>query len=198
MLEIQNLRRHKLEPVNLTVQAGHCIAVTGPSGSGKTLFLRAVADLDPNEGTVRLNGIERNDMPAPEWRQNVSYLPADPAWWRDTVGPHFASVATAEPYLEVMGLSADAFNWPIDRLSTGERQRLGLARTLALSPDCLLLDEPTSGLDETNRSQVEALISDYLTQGGVVLMVTHDPAQARRLATHSLRFENARNELVPL
>ncbi len=198
MLEIQNLRRHKLEPVDLTVRAGHCIAVTGPSGSGKTLFLRAVADLDPNEGTVRLNGIERNDILAPEWRRNATYVPADPAWWGDTVGPHFTDITAAEPYLEAMGLSANAFDWPIDRLSTGERQRLGLARALALSPDCLLLDEPTSGLDETNRSQVEVLISSHLTQGGVALMVTHDLAQARRLATLSLRFENARSELVPL
>ena len=88
------------------------------------------------------------------------------------------------------------FRLALDRLSTGGRQPLGLARTLALSPDCLLLDEPTSGLDETNRTQVEVLIFNHLTKGGAALMVTHDLAQARRLTTFSLRFENARNERV--
>ena len=116
----------------------------------------------------------------------------------DTVRPYFADFAAAEPYLVAMGLSADAFDWPIDRLSTRERQRLGLARALALFLYCLLLDEPTSGLDETNCTQVEVLIFNHLTKGGVALMVTHDLAQARRLATFSLRFENARNERVPL
>ena len=198
MLKIQNLRRHKLEPVDLTVETGHCVAVTGPSGSGKTLFLRAVADLDPNEGSVQLNGIDRDEILAPQWRQNATYVPADRAWWMDTVGPHFADIAAAKPYLESMGLGADAFDWPIDRLSTGERQRLGLARAMALSPDCLLLDEPTSGLDETNRTQVEALICNHLTKGGIALMVTHDLAQARRLATLSLRFQNARHQQVLL
>ena len=58
------------------------------------------------------------------------------------------------------------FRLALDRLSTGGRQPLGLARALALSPDCLLLDEPTSGLDETNRTQVEVLIFNHLTKGG--------------------------------
>ena len=61
------------------VEAGHCVAVTGPSGSGKTLFLRATADLHPNEGSVRLNGINRDEILAPQWRQNATYVPADPA-----------------------------------------------------------------------------------------------------------------------
>ena len=96
MLEVQSLRRHKLEPIDLMAEASHCVAVTGPSGSGKTLFLRAVADLDPNEGSVRLNGINRDDILAPQWRQNATYVPADSA--------------AAEPYLLAMRLSADAFD----------------------------------------------------------------------------------------
>lgn len=108
MLEIQSLRRNKLEAVDLMAEAGHCVAVTGPSGIGKTLFLRAGADLDPNEGLVRLNGINRDDILAPQWRQNATYVPADPAWWMDTARPHFANPAAAEPYLLAMRLSADA------------------------------------------------------------------------------------------
>ena len=110
MLEIQSLRRHKLEPVDLMAEAGHCVAVTGPSSSGKTLFLRDVADLDPNEGSVRLNGINRNDIIAPQWRQNATYVPADPTWWMDTDRPHFADFAAAEPNFLARRLSADAFD----------------------------------------------------------------------------------------
>ena len=70
MLKIQNLRRHKLEPVDLTAETGHCVAVTGPSGSGKTLFLRAVADLDPA---------------AREWFRQVPTVETLTDSWRDLV-----------------------------------------------------------------------------------------------------------------
>ena len=72
------------------------------------------------------------------------------------------------------------------RLSTGERQRLGLVRALALRPRVLLLDEPTSGLDDTATEAVERLIRERLDDGASVLWVTHDEAQARRLGRRSL------------
>ena len=63
--------------------------VTGPSGAGKTVFLRMIADLDPNEGKVWLASEEREGMPATRWRRLVTYVPAESGWWADTVQEHF-------------------------------------------------------------------------------------------------------------
>ena len=64
-LSIRGLSRPGLAPVDLDVPAGACVSIDGPSGAGKTLLLRAIADLDPNEGEVFLDGTERALMPAP-------------------------------------------------------------------------------------------------------------------------------------
>jgi len=194
MLTIRGLQRDGLGPVDLDLADGECVAVMGPSGAGKSLFLRAVADLDPNAGALSLDGAERDLMPAPAWRRRVTYVAAEPAWWADTVGEHFADPAAATPIVAAMELPDDVFGWPVDRLSTGERQRLGLARALAQEPAVLLLDEPTSGLDDAARDRVEALLQARLAAGTSILAVTHDVAQARRLATRMLRFAGGRAE----
>jgi len=62
-----------------------------PSGAGKSLLLRAIADLDPNEGTVKLDGMLREAVPAPHWRSQVTYVAAEPGWWGDTVQEHFTA-----------------------------------------------------------------------------------------------------------
>ncbi len=164
----------------------------GPSGAGKSLLLRALADLDPNDGELSLDGERREAMPAPHWRRRVTYLPAEPGWWAETVGAHFADWAAAEPLVEALGLPAASRDWPVSRLSTGERQRLALVRALVQRPRVLLLDEPTAGLDETARDAVETLIATRLAEGAAALWVTHDAGQARRLARRCLRVEGGR------
>src|SRR5215472_3580261 len=90
ILQVCDLRTNLLKPASLSLSAGECIAVRGPSGSGKTLLLRAIADLDPNEGLVSLGGRDRSTIAGPEWRRLVGYVPAEPGWWADTVGEHFS------------------------------------------------------------------------------------------------------------
>ena len=192
MLSVTDLTRLGLGPFTFTVESGECVALRGPSGAGKSLLLRAIADLDPNEGRVALDGASREAMPAPDWRRRVAYLAAEAGWWADKVVDHFTDWATAQPLIEDLGLLANCGDWPVARLSTGEKQRLALARSLLLEPRALLLDEPTSGLDADAVAKVEAIIAARQDAGVAVLWVTHDRPQAERVARRWLEIENGR------
>ena len=189
-LSLRGLSARGLAPFDFELGAGECVAVTGPSGSGKSQLLRAIADLDPNDGEAALDGAARGAMPAPAWRCKVGYLAPVPGWWADRVGAHFNDPAAARPLIEALGLKAGALDWPVARLSTGEGQRLALARLLTGPATVLLLDEPTGALDETSRRAAETLLTDRLTAGTSMLVVTHDAQQARRLASRALLIED--------
>lgn len=192
MLTVRGLARLALGPADFDLASGQCIAVTGPSGAGKTLLLRAIADLDPAEGEVLLDGVSRSSMAAPDWRAKVTYVPAEAGWWEETVQPHFSAWREAVPLIERFLLPSGCGDWPITRLSTGERQRLALARALVQSPRVLLLDEPTSGLDPDATVAVETELRAQLAGGVGILMVTHDAAQADRLAQVRLQIGDGR------
>src|SRR5712675_2745691 len=182
MLQVRDLRTSILKPASFSLSAGEALAVRGPSGAGKTLLLRAVADLDPNEGLVTLDGRDRSTIAGPEWRRLVGYVPAEPGWWADTVGAHFGEWTAALAFVRDLGFPNEAKAWPITRLSTGERLRLALVRALMMRPGVLLLDEPTAALDAASEAAVESLISSRIQAGVAVLWVTHDEAQAKRIA----------------
>src|ERR1700712_165613 len=95
-LLVKDLRSAFAGPFELDLGTGTCAAITGPSGSGKSLFLRMIADLDPNEGEVWLHGRERASMPAPEWRKHATYVSAESGWWADTVIEHFSAFGRSE------------------------------------------------------------------------------------------------------
>lgn len=192
LLHVRGLNGVGLADVSFDLAAGECLAVLGPSGSGKSLLLRALADLDPNSGEVSLAGVARSALRAPEWRRRVTYAAAEPGWWAVTVGDHFADWAAAAPWVRRFRLSEDCAAWPVDRLSTGEAQRLGLIRVLVQSPRVLLLDEPTSALDEAGREAVETAVKERLDGGAAALWVTHDREQARRMAKRCLRMDRGR------
>jgi phosphate-transporting ATPase len=165
------------------VKDGECVALQGPSGVGKTLLLRAIADLDPNEGTVELDGMLRETVPAPQWRKQVTYVAAEPGWWADSVQDHFTAWTQAIPLVERLGLPSTCGSWDIRRLSSGEKQRLGLVRALMMGSRVLLLDEPTSALDTLSTAAVESIIVDRVSTGTSVIWSTHDKAQAHRVGS---------------
>lgn len=198
MLSVRDLHRPGLVDASFDLADGECIAVRGPSGSGKTLLLRAIADLDPNDGTVMLDGRSRTETPAPQWRRAVTYVPAEPGWWAETVGAHFPDWSGAVPFVDALGLSRSARDWPIQRLSTGERQRFALIRALLLRPRVLLLDEPTSGLDPAATEAVEGQVAAQLAVGASAVWVTHDAAQAARVARRCLAVDRGRVAEVAL
>jgi len=185
MLTVDALKRLHI-CVSFDLHDGECIALQGPSGAGKTLLLRSIADLDPNEGTVKLDGTLKEAMPAPVWRKRVTYLAAEPGWWSDTVQGHFNDWNDALPLVERLGLPPGCRSWSIQRLSTGEKQRLALARALMLRSRVLLLDEPTSALDAASTAIVESLIAERISNGTSIIWSTHDNAQARRVGSRVL------------
>src|SRR3954463_9694840 len=94
------------------IAAGECVCVGGPSGSGKTRLLRALADLDPHSGDIRLHGREQREYPPYQWRARVAMLPAESAWWAPTVDDHMDGVDARA--LSALGLPEDATRWPIE------------------------------------------------------------------------------------
>jgi ABC-type iron transport system FetAB ATPase subunit len=184
LLEVRGLHHQRLHCCDFSVDAGAVVVVTGPSGAGKTQLLRAIADLDPAAGEVFLDGAGRADIAAPLWRKQVAYVAATPAWWGASVRDHFEpdQFDDATRLLEDAGLEGNALGWPVDRLSTGETQRIGLIRALARSPRVLLLDEPTSGLDEDSRQRVERLFDRLLGDGGAIIVAAHHHGRLDELA----------------
>ncbi|KMO14104.1 hypothetical protein SQ03_20250 [Methylobacterium platani JCM 14648] len=191
---MESLRRDRFGPFDLALAPGEACAVTGPSGAGKSVLLRMIADLDPSEGRVSLDGIDRDAIAAPLWRRCVTYLAAEPGWWAETVAGHFSADAPQRLAGEraALRLPPEVFGWPVARLSTGERQRLALLRALAGGPRVLLLDEPTASLDPDSVRGAEAVIAARRAAGLIVVLVSHDPAQVARLTTRRLAVAGGR------
>lgn len=186
-LTIKQLRTRHVGPLDLELGAGECVALSGASGAGKTLLLRAIADLDVHEGELYLEGVACEAMRPEVWRTRVGLLPAESQWWGEFVGEHFSAVD--EALLQCLGFTREVMEWEVARSSTGERQRLALLRLLQNRPSVLLLDEPTASLDAQNVAAVERLIAYWRqTHGLGVIWVSHDPAQAERVATRRLQM----------
>ena len=197
-LETEGLRTICGGPFSFSVERDECVVLSGPSGCGKTLVLRALADLDVAAGRVRLDGKARDEMPAPEWRRQVGWLPAESAWWFDTVGEHFSrDWKKSFQWLETLGFDLDVLGWRVERLSTGEKQRLALFRLLLNRPKALLLDEPTGALDPVNVQRVEEVIAEYRqsTRASVV-WVSHHSEQIARVANRHLVFKQGGLEVA--
>jgi ABC-type iron transport system FetAB ATPase subunit len=191
-LVVKALNSPLIHDCDLTVADGEIVAIRGPSGSGKTVLLRAIADLDPNEGEVWLDGAPRDSMSAPKWRRQVRFVSAESAWWADRVGDHFQTAKTVSEGAVEIGLPAESLAWEVARLSTGERQRLGLLRAIEDAPLVLLLDEPTAALDPEAERLVEALIRRLQAVGTTIILATHSRTQAARLSSRRYTMRDGR------
>lgn len=181
-LRVTGLRYLNVGPISFDVAPGECVGLSGPSGAGKSLLLRALADLDPHEGQIWLDGVPCQAWSPCEWRRQVGLLPAESGWWAPRVGEHLSGVS--ERSLQVLGFDAAVRDWQVERTSTGERQRLALLRLLANRPKVLLLDEPTANLDPRAAQAVERLLLSYLRdEAAALLWVSHDAAQLERVAS---------------
>jgi UDP-glucose/iron transport system ATP-binding protein len=180
-------------PYSLDIHPGECIGLTGRSGVGKTQLLRAVADVIIHKGDCILDGTTCSTIEAPLWRRTVAMVVAESCWWYDTVAPHFAGGMEQGQSLDLlrkMRLPSDVGGWQVSRLSTGERQRLSLVRSLMSAPRVLLLDEPTSALDREMVQVVEEIITGVCQKNQTIcLWVSHDREQLSRMASRIYRVE---------
>lgn len=197
------------QPIHLSLKAGETLCISGASGIGKSVLLRCLADLVPHTGKMSLNGESSLTMSADQWRSRVCLLPAESQWWYVSVGEHFKGNQTnservnqtierniesefEQSCFQQLDFKAEVMQWRIDRLSTGEKQRLSLLRVLHNKPEVLLLDEPTASLDPITIRKAEACITNYKQQTqSAVIWVSHDPAQIRRVADRHIYLDAA-------
>jgi putative ABC transport system ATP-binding protein len=189
-----------LDSIDADIAAG-ATAVVGPSGSGKSTLLRLLNRLaDPDEGTVAYCGRPLTAYDPLGLRREVSLVPQLPALLEGTVESNLRYAAgladkalDSERCLRLAGLAVDFAGRDVAKLSVGEQQRAMLARALSQEPRVLLLDEPTSALDQAARDEVEATLAHLRRELDISLVVvSHDPEQARRLAERALRLEAGR------
>ncbi|WP_328498976.1 ATP-binding cassette domain-containing protein [Streptomyces sp. NBC_00414] len=196
-------------PVSFSLERGSTTGLCGPSGAGKSTVLRALVDLLPT-GLTRdgdLQVLERPIAPGKgdaDLRAKIVLVPQTPVVFGGSIldnalfglrhvlrAPREVLKERAEQALREAGLwkeVSDRLDSPAQNLSAGQRQRLCLARALALEPECLLLDEPTSALDEQSRDTVEQSIA-ALRGSRTVLLVSHDPAQVERLCDTTVHLD---------
>jgi putative ABC transport system ATP-binding protein len=178
-----------LVKVDAQVDAGAITVLAGPSGAGKSTLLRLGDRLDvPTSGRVLLEGADIVGIDPRELRRTVGMVFQRPVLFPGTVFDNLrvaqplASVETMVSVLESVGIDGDFLERIGDDLSGGEAQRVCIARALLTNPKVLLMDEPTSALDPTSRIAVEELVRSLAARGLGIMWVTHDYAQAVRLA----------------
>jgi putative ABC transport system ATP-binding protein len=185
-----------LHPLDLTIAAGHSLAIVGPSGSGKSTLLGLMAGLDaPTTGEIRIDGTTITSLGEDALArlrgrligfvfQFFHLMPSLTAFENVLVPMELAGVTGAHPratrLLHEVGLDARVHHYP-SQLSGGEQQRVALARALANEPKVLLADEPTGNLDSSNGQHVIDLLFDVnRSRGTTLVLVTHDRELAAR------------------
>ena len=190
------IQTYALRDFSLTVNEGEFVAVTGPSGSGKSTFLNIAGLLDSFEqGEYTLDGLSTkglSDNALSALRnekigfifQNYNLIPDFNLFDNIDLPLRYRGFNAkerkerVEHALEKVGLAARMKYLP-KQLSGGQQQRVAIARALAGEPKILLADEPTGNLDSLMARQVMELLHELNQEGSTIIMVTHDPEQAR-------------------
>jgi cystine transport system ATP-binding protein len=193
-----------LKGIDFEVSRGGVVALIGPSGSGKTTVLRSLNSLAvPDGGTIALAGGPTIDFGSPVSKKQLLALrdSSSMVFQHFNLFPHKTvlqnviegpvqvqrvpvkqATADAERLLARVGLADKRDSYPFE-LSGGQQQRVGIVRALALKPDLLLFDEPTSALDPELVGDVLTVIKELATEGWTMVIVTHELAFARQVAS---------------
>lgn len=172
---------------------GKVTAIVGPSGSGKTSLLRCLNRLEePDAGRVVLDGVDIRTIAPTELRRRVGMVFQTPVLFEGTVRANLAyglsdvSEADIGWAMREAGLKEEFLGRDSPALSVGQAQRGCIARCLVRKPEVLLMDEPTSALDKDAAARIEGLIATLADHGLTIVLVTHDLAQARRVASEAM------------
>jgi iron(III) transport system ATP-binding protein len=199
-----------LREVSFSLESGERLAVLGPSGSGKTTLLRVLAGLEvPDAGEVRLDGQLATGAKSllPPHRRGMGVVFQFPALWphmtvRDNIAFGVTDVdrasarERAEALLAQLELAGLGDRYP-DEISGGQAKRVALARALAPARPILLLDEPVTHVEPALREHLLAVVRAHVEAHRVTLLyITHDEAEAARMAPRLARLEAGR--LTPL
>ncbi len=215
MLRLDKIRKDYTSPdgtvqavsdISLAIEGGDFVAVQGPSGCGKTtLLLVAGCLLQPSSGSVRLDDVDPYAL-SPNQRGTLRSRRIGFVFQQFHLIPYLSvrenilapTVASPDPNAE--GRAGELIgHFKLDhrvnhlpaQLSTGERQRTALARALLNSPGIILADEPTGNLDDANAEIIFGYLKEFVTGGGAVLLVTHDP-RAAGVAERTLQMDAGR------
>src|SRR6516162_9193589 len=194
---VQRAGRVVLDEVTAAIPAAGITVVSGPSGAGKTTLLRLCNRLEvPDEGRVCYRGQPLGDLDPLKLRRRVGMVFQRPVPFPGTVADNLAVarpdavVGELGTALERVALDPGLLGQEARTLSGGELQRMCLARTLVTQPEALLLDEPTSALDEQPKLVFEDTARALAAAGITLVWVTHDNAQARRIADRTYRLRD--------
>jgi len=186
-----------LKGISAKVMAGELITIIGPSGSGKSTFLSLLNRMaDPDDGTIFLKGKPFNELDVLKLRKHVGMVFQHATMIKGAVnenirlGPCLHKQAITEQeidqLLDWVDLTPSIKEQDASSLSGGQKQKIALARTLAINPEVLLLDEVTASLDTQSTLEIEHLIKNLHTEWGkTILWVTHNIAQARRMGQYT-------------
>ncbi len=217
MITVKNLHKsfhtlngdiHVLKGIDQTIRRGEKVVIVGPSGSGKSTFLRCLNLLEqPTEGEVWFEGKQMNkpgcDVDALRRKmgmvfQHFNLFPHLTIRQNITLAPVSLRLKTqgqadeqAMALLRRIGLADRADAYP-GQLSGGQKQRVAIVRALAMEPDVMLFDEPTSALDPEMVGEVLAVMKELAEEGMTMVVVTHEMAFAREVATRVLFMADGR------
>jgi putative ABC transport system ATP-binding protein len=200
LTKVYDMGRVKVEAlkgIDLEIRNGEMVAISGPSGSGKSTLMNLIGCLDTaTSGSYHLrgeavSGLSREELAGIRNRrvgfifQSFNLLPQISAYENVEMPLLFGGMsrnkrrARVLELMERVGLSDRVEHKPTE-LSGGEMQRVAIARALAMDPDIILADEPTGNLDTSSGSDIMNLFQELWEQGHTILVITHDPALARR------------------
>ena len=184
---------HAVREIGFTCRPGEIFGLLGANGAGKTTTLRMLTTiLKPTAGTARIMGFDVAGEPV-EVRRHVGFYSATTALY-----PRLSARETIEFFARINGYSAartparvdelierfgveDYARTRIDKLSSGMKQKVAIARTVAHDPPILVFDEPTVGLDVLNALEMQAILTELKAQGKTILFSTHIMSEAEKL-----------------
>ena len=192
-----------VDSATFSIDRGEVVGFLGPNGAGKTTTMRLLTQyLEPDAGSITIDGLSIEEHPL-ELRRRIGYLPETNPLYRDMLAGEYISFmgrlrgmspaeirARTDDVVSETGIEAVYYR-PINQLSKGYRQRVGLAQAILSEPEILILDEPTEGLDPNQRVEIRSLIRDVGTDR-TVLLSTHVMQEVRKTCSRVVIINDGR------